>query len=120
MERAAAVACSGQTMNEGDTPMLNDDCATVDRDCRLEELRRAHRQALTAGDFTTLDDIQAQLDGLMNETCGAGVSPSERAARYRQRAIFSRQQAEAETDPQMREQFIEAAEDYDSLAASIE
>ena len=100
--------------------MLNNDSATVDRDRRLEELRRAHRQAFTAGDFVTLDDIQAELDGLMNETCGAAASPSARAARYRQRAIFSRQQAEAETDPQLREQFIHAAEDYDGLAASIE
>jgi len=104
----------------GSTPMLNNDSATVDRDRRLEELRRAHRQALAAGDFITLDDIQAELDGLMNETCGAAASPSARAARYHQRAIFSRQQAEAETDPQLREQFIQAAEDYESLAASIE
>jgi hypothetical protein len=120
VERAAAVTCSGQTMKEGDTPMLNDDHGTFDRDRRLEELRRAYRQAFTAGDFTTLDDIQAELDGLMNETCGGAASPSERAARYRQRAIFSRQQAEAETDPQLREQFIQAAEDYDNLATSID
>ena len=48
--------------------MLNNDRTTSDRDQRIEELRQAHREALTAGDLATLDAIQAELDGLMGDS----------------------------------------------------
>ena len=98
--------------------MSNHDGATVDRGQRLEELRQAHRAALTAGDIAALEEIQVELDGLM--TPALGTSPEDRAARYRQRAAFAREQAETETNPALREQLFGEAEGYDDLAKGIE
>jgi len=93
--------------------------AAFDRDQRLEELRQAHRAALTAGDFQALDEIQIELDGLMTAHAGMGASPAERASRYRQRAVFARQQAETETDPTLRERFLGEAAEYEDLAKTV-